>query len=161
MQAIPAPWRMQYIKGGKQSGCVLCVDERKDNALILKRGNHALIMMNMYPYASGHLMVAPVRHIGQMENLTSVEKMEIFDFVVFSVELLKKAMAPEGFNIGINLGKAAGAGVEDHLHIHVVPRWNGDTNFMSVVGEIRVIPEDIVKTWEMLVSHVKCTAGEE
>jgi ATP adenylyltransferase len=161
MKAISAPWRMQYVKGEKPNHCVLCVEEHADKAFILKKGNHAFIMMNLYPYTPGHLMVAPRRHVALMENLTAEEKLEIFDFVVLSVSLLKKAMAPEGFNIGMNLGKAAGAGVEDHLHVHIVPRWSGDTNFVNVVGEIRVIPEDIAKTWEKLMSHMKCIAGEE
>jgi len=106
-------------------------------------------------------MVMPIRHVGLMEDLQPEEKAEIFDFVVLCVKVLKQAMKPEGFNIGMNLGPAAGAGVEDHLHVHIVPRWNGDTNFMSAVGEVRVISEDIAKTWETLKMHFHPAAEEE
>ncbi len=161
MKAISAPWRMDYIKGEKPDGCVLCVEENSSEDFVLKRGAHAFVMMNLYPYTSGHLMVIPVRHVAHMEDLRPEEKLEIFDFMVLSVKILKKIMTPDGFNIGMNLGLAAGAGVEDHLHVHIVPRWNGDTNFVSVVGEVRVIPEDVAKTWQKLMSYFGHTDEEE
>jgi ATP adenylyltransferase len=100
-------------------------------------------------------MIIPHRHLSRMEDLTSAEKAEIFDLIVYSVQALKESIRPDGFNIGMNLGRAAGAGIEDHLHVHVVPRWDGDTNFVSVVGDVRVIPEDVVKTWEQLRPYFK------
>ena len=103
-------------------------------------------MMNRYPYVNGHLMIIPQRHTGKIEELTQEERKEIFDFLETSVKALREAMKPDGFNIGMNIGKAAGAGIEDHFHVHVIPRWEGDTNFMSVVANVRVIPEDVATT---------------
>jgi ATP adenylyltransferase len=103
-------------------------------------------MMNKYPYVNGHLMIIPQRHTGKIEELTQEERKEIFNLLDTAVKALQEAMNPEGFNIGVNIGKAAGAGIEDHFHVHVIPRWEGDTNFMSTVGNVRVIPEDIAKT---------------
>jgi len=108
-------------------------------------------MLNLYPYTAGHIMVVPLRHVALLEELNADERRELFDFCVLAVKVLKKALNPHGFNIGMNLGEAAGAGVEDHLHLHIVPRWRGDTNFMTVVGEVRVIPEDIEETWKKLL----------
>ncbi|MCX7982407.1 MAG: HIT domain-containing protein [Syntrophales bacterium] len=150
MDAISAPWRMAYIKGEKPKTCVLC-DKDCNEGFVLLRGEHALIMLNLYPYTAGHVMVVPARHVAGLEDLNADERRELFDFCILSVQALKKALNPHGFNIGMNLGEAAGAGVEDHLHIHIVPRWRGDTNFMTVVGEVRVIPEDIKATWEKLL----------
>ncbi len=153
MKAIGAPWRMTYIRSEKRKDCVFCADTGKDacHDLRLWEGKDAFIMMNRYPYTSGHLMIIPHRHISLMEELTTEEQAEIFALTVLSVRVLKESLRPEGFNIGMNLGKAAGAGIDDHLHVHVVPRWIGDTNFVSVVGDIRVIPEDVVRTWELLL----------
>lgn len=161
MNAISAPWRMDYIKSEKSGGCVLCVDDSSCKDFVLKRGAHAFAMMNLYPYTTGHIMVIPIRHVGLMEALRPEEKAEIFDLVVLCIKVLKQTMKPDGFNIGMNLGLAGGAGVEDHLHVHIVPRWNGDTNFMSTVGEVRVIPEDVAETWETLKSHFHHVDEEE
>jgi ATP adenylyltransferase len=155
MEKIYAPWRMAYIKSEKQAGCIFCRDSIRSNDLVLFEGNTAFVMMNRYPYISGHLMIIPFRHISQMEDLLTEEKLEIFNLQDISVRVLKKAMNPDGFNIGMNLGKAAGAGVDDHIHVHIVPRWSGDTNFMSVVADVRVIPEDIYTTCEILLPHFK------
>jgi len=122
---------------------------------VLFEGNTAFVMANRYPYISGHLMIIPFRHISQLEDLLPEEKLEIFNLQEIAIRVLKKAMNPDGFNIGINLGKAAGAGIDDHIHVHIVPRWSGDANFMSVVGDVRVIPEDIHKTCEILLPHFK------
>ncbi|HOF05324.1 MAG TPA: HIT domain-containing protein [Syntrophales bacterium] len=148
---------MSYIRGDKAKECVFCADviDRVGVDLRLLAGRHAFVMMNRYPYTSGHLMIIPHRHLSRMEDLTSAEKAEIFDLIVYSVQALKESIRPDGFNIGMNLGRAAGAGIEDHLHVHVVPRWDGDTNFVSVVGDVRVIPEDVVKTWEQLRPYFK------
>ncbi len=152
---------MEYIKGEKPERCVLCVENDSCKDLVLKRGEHAFVMMNLYPYTAGHVMVIPLRHVGRLEDLSPEEKKEMFDFVTFSVKVMKKVITPDGFNIGMNLGAVAGAGVEDHVHVHIVPRWNGDTNFMSVIGDVRVIPEDVAKTWQKLVSHFMKVDEEE
>jgi ATP adenylyltransferase len=155
MEKLYAPWRMEFIKSEKPKGCIFCKHSIRTEDLILYDGKTAFVMMNRYPYISGHLMIIPFRHVSQMEDLLPVEKLEIFNLQDIAVRVLKKVMNPDGFNIGMNLGKAAGAGVDDHIHVHVVPRWSGDTNFMSVVGDVRVIPEDIYKTCELLMPHFK------
>jgi len=160
MDAIAAPWRMGYIAGEKPSGCVLCITDC-DRQFVLKEGPHALIMLNLYPYTAGHIMVVPRRHVSLLEQLTAEEKRDIFDYCILSVQVLKKVVKPQGFNIGMNLGAAAGAGVEDHLHVHIVPRWLGDTNFMTVLGEVRVIPEDVAVTWQKLKPHFDAPISPE
>ncbi len=143
MDTIFAPWRMAYIRSEKTAGCVLCRDSLRGDELVVCEGTSAFVMMNRYPYTGGHLMIVPYRHLCGLDDLTMEERLELFAFQDLSVRVLKETMKPEGFNIGMNLGKAAGAGIDDHLHIHVVPRWVGDTNFVSVIGELRVIPEDV------------------
>lgn len=145
-----APWRMAYIKGEKRTGCVFCKDEAREDDLLLWEGASCLVMLNRYPYNNGHLMVMPSRHVANLEDLTGEERKELFDLLDRSVRILREVLRPEGFNIGINLGRAAGAGVEDHLHVHVVPRWSGDTNSMTVIGEIRVIPDSLHGTRDEL-----------
>ena len=146
---------MEYIRGEKPEGCIFCQDSLRRDELILFEGQTSFVMMNLYPYTSGHLLIIPFRHISQVEELLPVEKEEMFNLVDISVRVLKEALKPDGFNIGINLGTVAGAGVDDHLHIHVVPRWCGDSNFMSVLGEVRVIPEDVSRTWEIIMPYFK------
>lgn len=155
MKKIFAPWRMEYIKSDKPKGCIFCKDSIRDDEFVLHEKEYSFVMMNKYPYINGHLLIAPFRHVSNLEDLTSDEQMEIFDILGISVKALKETMKPEGFNIGMNLGKVAGAGVDDHIHVHVVPRWNGDTNFMTVLGETRVIPEDIKKTLEVLLPYFR------
>ncbi|SEM32201.1 Diadenosine tetraphosphate (Ap4A) hydrolase [Syntrophus gentianae] len=150
MKSIYAPWRMAYIKGEKVQGCVFCKESIRDDSYVLLDGKTAFVMLNAYPYTNGHLLIIPFRHLSSLEALLPEERLEMFSLVDISVRVLKETMSPDGFNIGMNLGRAAGAGIDDHLHIHVVPRWNGDTNFMSVVGDIRVIPDDILKSCEEL-----------
>jgi ATP adenylyltransferase len=146
MDTIFAPWRMAYIRAGKAEGCVLCRGSLRGDELVVCEGKNAFIMMNRYPYTGGHLMIVPHRHVCRLEDLTADESLELFAFQNLSIRVLKEAMNPEGFNIGMNLGKAAGAGIDDHLHIHVVPRWIGDANFISVIGQVRVIPEEVTGT---------------
>ncbi len=153
MDSIMAPGRMEYITGKKPDGCVFCGGSAREEDLVLYEGKSCYIMMNKYPYTSGHLLVIPFRHICDIEETNAEEKMEMMQLTDMCVRTLKKAFTPEGFNIGLNLGKAAGAGVEDHLHIHVVPRWLGDTNFATVLGEVRVIPEDIIQTRNTLLQY--------
>jgi len=155
MKSIYAPWRMAYIKSEKVEGCVFCKESVRDERYVLLEGKTAFVMLNAYPYTNGHLMIIPFRHLGSLEDLLPEERIEIFALMDISVRVLKEAMNPDGFNIGINLGRAAGAGIDDHIHVHVVPRWSGDTNFMSVVGDIRVIPDDILKCGEQLKCDFK------
>ena len=154
MKHVWAPWRIEYVRGGKPAGCIFCDKpaENKDAGnYILLRGKTGFIMLNSYPYNPGHLLVASYRHLASPEDLTPAERHEHFELISRGVAVLKKAYQPEGFNIGVNLGKAAGAGVADHFHSHIVPRWNGDTNFMTVVGDIRVVPQALADTYQTLV----------
>jgi ATP adenylyltransferase len=146
METIFAPWRMDYIKGEKSDGCVFCKCSVRCDDYIMYEGKTAYVMMNRYPYVNGHLMIIPQRHVGNIEDLTQEERKDIFDLLEMSVKVMKEAMNPDGFNIGVNIGKAAGAGIEEHFHVHVIPRWEGDTNFMSVVTNVRVIPEAVATT---------------
>ncbi len=159
-----APWRIQYITGHKEEGCIFCnrfalTDDRTN--LILARGRLSFVIMNKFPYHNGHLMVAPIRHTGDFESLTANEIGEIFAFVQTFVGVFRGVMNPHGFNIGLNLGRTAGAGVEDHLHVHVVPRWDGDTNFMPVIGETKVISEHIESTYGKLLEAYRTIITSE
>ncbi len=156
LKQVWAPWRIEYIEGEKEKGCIFCnrLSQEKDREnLILFRGKRAFIIMNRFPYNSGHLMVAPNEHIGALEELPLEVVTEMMELVQKSMKVLKKVMNPHGFNIGVNQGKAAGAGVEDHVHIHIVPRWVGDTNFMTTLSEVRVIPEHLLSTYDKLKEH--------
>ena len=150
MERLWTPWRMEYVRSaGKSDGCIFCdLPTAGDDAsaLILARGTSCYILMNKFPYNSGHLMVAPFRHCAAYDLLTPEELADLGALTGRSVEALRTLYEPEGFNIGINMGRAAGAGIEAHLHQHVVPRWAGDTNYMTVVGETRVLPEDLPET---------------
>jgi ATP adenylyltransferase len=160
MERIFAPWRMNYVKSNKTNGCVFCKDSIRCEELVLFETKLSIVIMNRYPYTTGHLMIVPLRHISQIEDLLPDERRDMIDLQAMCVKILKEAMNPQGFNIGLNLGKAAGAGVDDHLHYHVVPRWSGDTNFMSVIGDTRVVPEDVQKTCEVLLPYFKKFCGE-
>ena len=153
MDRLIRPWRMDYVSGPKEERCFICaaIDSTDDAAnLVVARRPHALAILNRYPYNSGHVMVAPLRHVAALGDLTSDERLGIMDLVTETVGVLDEEMHPEGFNVGINLGRPAGAGVPGHLHVHVVPRWIGDTNFMPVVGETMVLPEALETTQERL-----------
>jgi ATP adenylyltransferase len=150
MDTIFAPWRAAYIHGEKPAGCVLCRDSLRGNELVVHEGKNGYVMVNRYPYTGGHLMIVPFRHLNSLAELLPEERQELFALMDLSIRVLTEAMKPEGFNIGMNLGKAAGAGIDDHLHVHIVPRWGGDTNFMTVVGNVRVIPEDVTGTCQQL-----------
>ncbi|MBE0480712.1 MAG: HIT domain-containing protein [Dehalococcoidia bacterium] len=153
MKRIWAPWRVEYIRGSKEKACIFCQKPREDDDTsnyVLFRGKSNLVMLNKYPYNPGHLMVAPYKHISSLDGLGQEELFEHFDLVRKSVRVLTEVYKPAGFNIGINMGKVAGAGVEDHIHTHIVPRWNGDTNFITVVSDVRVIPEALAATYENL-----------
>jgi ATP adenylyltransferase len=146
---------MEYILSDQKGGpCIFCpgdVRSRDEARLILYVGPLSMVMMNRFPYINGHLLVAPVRHVPGLESLSDEEMSDLLDMIRRSNDILKKVMHPEGFNIGLNLGRVAGAGVEEHMHFHIVPRWNGDTNYMTVFGEVRVIPEHILETYRKLL----------
>ena len=148
-----APWRLEYVAGGAdQGGCIFCdkPDMDDDAALIVHRGQRAYVLLNLYPYANGHVMVAPYRHLAEPGELDEAERTEMWLLLDRSIAALRTAFNPDGFNCGINLGRAAGAGVEGHVHLHVVPRWSGDTNFMPVLADVRVMPEHLSRTLEKL-----------
>ena len=157
MRVLWAPWRMEYILSeNKEGDCIFCPgsDRKQDKErLILYVGELSMVMMNRYPYINGHLLVAPVRHLPDLESLSDEEGEDILKTVNFSIGVIKKVMKPEGFNVGLNLGRVAGAGVEEHMHFHIVPRWNGDTNYMTVLGEVRVIPDHIESTFQTLLPY--------
>ncbi len=158
MNRLWAPWRMPYIMGEKGMGCILCQKpkERKDKAnLILYRGKEAFVMMNLYPYNNGHLMVCPYQHARSLEELEEPTLQYLMLLLKKSVVVLRESSKPDGINVGLNLGKAAGAGIDDHLHFHLVPRWGGDTNFMTVVSESRVVPESLAATYRRLKPYFK------
>ena len=153
MEQIWAPWRIEYIQMEKPRGCILCDKPSQNNDAqnyILYRGDKNFVIMNSYPYNPGHLMIAPYRHIASLEGLTGEELHEHIEIVSRSVKLLRQIFNPGGFNIGINIGKAAGAGIYRHVHTHIVPRWLGDTNFMPVLSDVRVIPEALAETYNKL-----------
>ena len=154
MKVLWAPWRMEYILDDeKGDGCIFCTGEDRsedEHRLILYKGSLSMVMMNRFPYINGHLLVAPVRHVSGLDFLSDDETLDILLMVRKSIGILKKTMNPEGFNVGLNLGRVAGAGMEEHMHFHIVPRWNGDTNYMTVFGEVRVIPEHLQETFKKL-----------
>ena len=145
-----APWRLEYIEADEARHCIFC---DPDESLVVHRGELAFVLMNRFPYTSGHLMVAPLRHEGQFAGLTDAEALEIHLLAAAAVAALEAEYGPQGLNLGWNLGRAAGAGIIDHLHLHVVPRWVGDTNFMPVLADVRVIPEALEQSAERLRSH--------
>ncbi|HBX23064.1 MAG TPA: HIT domain-containing protein [Desulfotomaculum sp.] len=155
MDRLWAPWRSVYIGKDHGSGCIFCnkleAGEEKDSENhVLYRGDKVFVILNIYPYNNGHLLVAPKRHVGDIEELDEGEMQELFAVTSKMVGLHRKAFNPHGFNVGINLGKVAGAGIPGHLHIHIVPRWEGDNNFMSVLGDVRVISEALDHTFDKL-----------
>ena len=153
MKQLWAPWRIKYILMEKPQGCIFCEKpkENKDKEnYILYRGKTAFIILNAFPYNSGHLMIAPYRHVPSLEHLNDEELLEISKLITLSLKFIRRAMNPDGFNIGVNIGRAAGAGIEEHVHVHVVPRWVGDTNFMPVLADTKVIPEALDATYDKL-----------
>ena len=153
MKRLWAPWRLEYIVGDKEEGCFLCRILAEDNDrenLVLKRGRLCAVVMNRYPYNNGHLMVCPYRHVSGLGDLSSAERLATMDLVAECIDALKQTVHPDGLNVGINLGRAAGAGLEEHIHSHIVPRWNGDTNFMPVMDDVKVIPQGLLELWDVL-----------
>ncbi len=148
-----SPWRMEYVKRKKENGCVFCkrIEQNDDKKnLILIRSKHSFVIMNAYPYNNGHLMVVPNRHISDYGSLKEIEKNEIAELTDLSIKVMKNVLNPQGFNIGMNIGKIGGAGIVDHLHQHIVPRWEGDTNFMPIIGHTKVIVDSLNGTYNDL-----------
>lgn len=165
MDRLWAPWRMKYIKEGidkPESGCILCTkpgesDDRSN--LILYRGKTAYVICNKFPYNNGHLMVVPYAHTRSLDDVGDECGLELWKLTALCRRVLSDAFSPDGFNIGINLGRVAGAGIDTHLHVHVVPRWNGDSNFMPVVGETKVISQGLEETYAELKGRFEAIGG--
>ncbi len=153
MKVLWAPWRMEYVLGEREPGCPFCPPEINlpdEKRFILYVDQHTIVIMNKFPYNTGHLLISPRRHVSDLEDLANDELLALQLTTRLSLRILKEVMSPDGFNVGLNLGKVAGAGIPEHLHIQVVPRWDGDVNFMTVFAEVRVIPEHIVATYRRL-----------
>jgi ATP adenylyltransferase len=164
MDILRSPWRYDYVSSAAEPrACILCIgskaasgtnDEntlRDAEGLVLLRAHHNFVIMNLYPYTSGHLMVAPYRHVGDLSETEPIQLAEMMNLAETCTRVLKQAYQPEGFNVGMNIGECAGAGVRHHLHLHVVPRWRGDVNFMTTISETRVLPEDIQEGYRRLL----------
>lgn len=154
MERLWAPWRMTYIEKQETGGCIFCDKPalEDEEGLVVMRGDLAVMMLNKFPYNNGHLLIAPYKHTACLSDLDSDERLEMMNLVEFGTQLLTDIAHPDGFNIGANLGLVAGAGVADHLHFHIVPRWNGDTNFMPVVADVKVLPEALESVRTKLVA---------
>ena len=148
-----SPWRLQYILSKKDDDCIFCMRPSAQNDekhLILFRSRHSFVIMNLFPYNNGHLLAVPFKHVARLSDLTSQEIGDLFETVQLCERVLQATYSPDGLNIGLNLGRIAGAGIDAHLHVHVVPRWNGDVNFMTVAGSTRVIPESFESAYQQL-----------
>jgi len=156
MNKLWAPWRIDYIRTPKEEGCIFCDKSQsskdKEN-LLLFRGKEFFILMNLYPYTNGHIMISPYLHTSEMNDISLEGNQELMILTNQSMKILKKSIGAEGFNFGANLGKAGGAGIEEHIHYHIVPRWVGDTNFMPVIGNSKVIVEGLRESWDNLKPH--------
>lgn len=151
MDRIWAPWRMEFILSNKEKGCIFCKNtDSPNNELLLYKDKLSGVLLNKYPYNNGHLLVFPERHTADIDTLSTEESIGLFSLIQRCVLILKQELKPEGFNIGLNLGKASGAGIIDHMHFHIVPRWTGDNNFMPVIAETKVMPEHLISTYNKL-----------
>jgi ATP adenylyltransferase len=161
MERLWAPWRMEYISKPPQPGCLFCRaiehPEGPDAELVVWRPDGAIVMLNKFPYNPGHAMVAPLAHKGELEDLDDAQTADLMRALKRTIAVLKASLKPEGFNVGANLGRVAGAGIPDHVHLHVVPRWNGDTNFMPVIGEVKVVNEHLLQTAAKLRTAFEAT----
>ena len=155
MNVLFAPWRFKYIKStveAERQECIFCEAPRKsdDESLILYRGEYSYVIMNLYPYNTGHVMVVPYRHVASIEDLSDEELLEMAKLVKLSIKAIREVYRPHGFNVGIYIGRVAGAGVDKHVHIHIVPRWSGDTNFMPIIAGVKVVSQDVRESYNML-----------
>jgi ATP adenylyltransferase len=154
-QRLWAPWRLDYIKGPKPDECIFCAkpEEGDDRAShIVRRGEHCFAILNAFPYNNGHLMVSPYRHVASIEELDDASLLELMTMAQAGIAAMRTAYGPEGFNLGVNQGKVAGAGVEHHVHLHIVPRWGADTNFMPVIGDTRVLPQSLDDSYDAMTA---------
>jgi ATP adenylyltransferase len=159
-----APWRMDYIESEKDGSCIFCEKPKGPDLrsnLVLAFTRHSLVMLNRYPYNNGHLLLAPKKHAAEFSGLSDEEFADLCRVLRASIQLVERALKPGGINVGMNLGKCAGAGVEDHLHWHVVPRWEGDTNFMPVIGEVRVLPQHLLDSYDRLSELFRRSLGND
>ncbi len=153
MKRLWAPWRMKYVTGEKEEGCIFCTriaESRDRENYILHRGERGFLILNLYPYNNGHIMAVPYNHVASLEDLDAETLTDLMLLVNKGLAALRQTMSPQGFNVGVNIGEVAGAGVAGHVHIHIVPRWGGDTNFMSTLADTRVVPELLDQTYERL-----------
>ena len=154
MNKLWAPWRSVFIKIRKIKGCIFCIKGKDNkNEFIIKKSRYSFAMLNIYPYNNGHIMVSPFRHVKDLKRLNDEELLDIIKLTRDMQVLLEKKLKPHGFNIGINTGKVAGAGYKDHLHIHIVPRWKGDSNFMPVVADAKVMPQSLEELYNLLMNR--------
>lgn len=154
MKFLPAPWRWDFItRYWKQKGCIFCEAQksREKDSLICHRGKNYFVILNKYPYSTGHLMIVPYKHVATPEEIPPEDSMEMWKLMNRCVKILKDNLHPDGFNMGMNIGRSAGAGVKDHFHLHIVPRWNGDANFMAVVGETKVLSYELEEIRDILI----------
>jgi ATP adenylyltransferase len=164
MKTLWAPWRMTLISAGKPRGCIFCdkpraADQRESLVLVVTRGS--VVMLNKYPYNSGHLLVAPRRHVAELDRLRPTERSDLSETLSCSIAIVRRKLRPEGINVGMNLGRVAGAGVADHVHWHIVPRWAGDTNFMPVIDSVKVIPQHLLETYDTLEPRFAALRGRK
>ena len=163
MKNLWSPWRSKYIESFKNEqsngNCIFCDAIEKDindmSNLVVHKSKNTFVILNLYPYNNGHLMIVPKRHIDKIESLSEEESHELIDEIIFAQKVLQKIYDAQGFNVGANLGRAGGAGIEEHIHFHIVPRWNGDTNFMPAIGEVKVISQDLAETKRKLLAGYK------
>lgn len=164
MKRLWAPWRMKYIReiGKKDKGCIFCTKPRETDGtsnLIVHRGEKCFIILNAFPYTNGHLLVVPFLHTGELDALDESISAELWNFILLGKKVLSKTYKPDGFNVGMNIGRSAGAGIEQHLHAHVIPRWNGDVNFLPIMSETRVISQGLGETYDLLAPVFKELTG--
>ncbi len=153
---IWAPWRKIYVSSPLQKGCFICKSTLKSkNSLLVFSRTYTKVLLNAFPYNNGHLLVAPKRHVGSLRKLKDEERIELIDTIILCQDLLRKILKPQGFNVGLNIGKVAGAGLRGHIHFHIVPRWNGDTNFMPIVAATKIIPQSLEELRETLRRYYK------
>jgi ATP adenylyltransferase len=169
MEKLWSPWRSQYISSFKEknqkTNCIFCdmaeLDENDQDNLIIATGNKTFTVLNLYPYNNGHLMIVPKRHTRELASITEEEQLEIFRYLQLSEKALNLTLQPDGFNLGVNIGKSSGAGIDEHIHFHIVPRWNGDTNFMPVLGEVKVISQELLDTKLKLIKAFETLNNKE
>jgi ATP adenylyltransferase len=164
MKHLWSPWRLEYLTASRVEGCIFCRaaegdDDRRN--LVLLRGERAFLILNRYPYNNGHFMVVPYSHVPSLEDLDALTLTELMLLLNRGLAALRAAMCPDGFNVGVNLGQVAGAGIEEHVHIHAVPRWAGDTNFMPVIGDMRVVPQTWLQTYDDLKAALESQSEPE